>query len=103
MKIVRQGDVLLIKRDSLPTGKQTTIKRDNGRVVVAYGERTGHSHAIADKGVKQVEIDNIRWLVAPDEFVLTHNEHHALTLDAGVWEVCYQFEYQPQEIRRVTD
>lgn len=103
MKIVRQGDILLIKRDALPDGKQTVIKRDKRRVVVAYGEVTGHAHAIAQSGVKQVEIDNIRWLIAPDDFVITHDEHAPLTLEAGVWEVCYQAEYTPQEIRRVMD
>lgn len=103
MKIKRQGDVLFVKRDGLPTGEQKPITRDSGRVVVAYGEVTGHAHATIASDVQQVEIDNIRWLVAPDEFVITHEEHAPVTLDSGVWEIVYQSEYTPQEIRRVID
>jgi hypothetical protein len=103
MIIKRQGDVLLVKRDSLPVGEQTVIPRDNGRVVVAYGEVTGHSHAITQADVQQVEIDTIRWLVAPDEFVIEHEEHKAIPMERGVWEVIIQSEYTPQAIRRVVD
>lgn len=103
MEIKRQGDVLFIKRDNLPAGGQKPIARDNGRVVVAYGEVTGHAHATAAPDVQQVEIDNIRWLVAPDEFTITHEEHAPITLDSGVWEVVYQYEYEPERIRKVLD
>jgi hypothetical protein len=77
--------------------------RHQRRVVVAYGEVTGHAHATSAKEVRQIEIDAIRWLVAPDEFVFEHEEHAPLTLDSGVWEVVYQAEYTPQAIRRVLD
>jgi hypothetical protein len=103
MKIKRQGDVLFIQRNNLPAGVQTSIARDKGRVVVAYGEVTGHAHATSAKEVQQIEIDAILWLVAPDEFVIEHEEHAPLTLDSGVWEVVYQAEYTPQAIRRVLD
>jgi hypothetical protein len=103
MQIKRQGDILLIKRDALPDGEATAIKRDNGRVVVAYGEVTGHAHATTQASVEQVEIDNIRWLIAPSEFVITHEEHAPIRLDSGVWEICYQAEYTPEEVRRVVD
>ena len=102
-QIKRHGDVLFVKRESLPAGEQKPIARDNGRVVVAYGEVTGHAHATVAPDVQQVEIDTIRWLVAPAEFVITHEEHAPITLDSGVWEVVYQAEYTPQEIRRVLD
>jgi hypothetical protein len=102
-QIKRQGDVLFVKHESLPDGEQKPIARENGRVVVAYGEVTGHAHATVAPQVQQIEIDTIRWLVAPDEFVITHEEHAPLTLDSGVWEVVYQYEYEPARIRKVLD
>jgi len=50
-KTYRQGDVLLIRVDALPTGLRE-IPRDRGRVVLAYGETTGHAHAIEAPSVR---------------------------------------------------
>ncbi len=44
---IRQGDVLLIPVKRI-LDDATPVARDHGRVVLAYGEVTGHSHAIAD-------------------------------------------------------
>jgi hypothetical protein len=46
----RQGDVLVQRVTSIPEG-DTAVARDNGRVVLAYGEVTGHAHAIAEAEV----------------------------------------------------
>ena len=43
----RQGDVGLIPVASLPDGAKK-VPRDKGRIVLAYGEVTGHAHAIYD-------------------------------------------------------
>lgn len=102
MIIKRQGDVLFIQQADLPTGEQTIIPPVNNRVIVAEGEATGHAHATTTD-VQQIEIDTIRWLYAPDEFVITHEEHDAITLVPGVWRVVYQREYTPEAIRRVLD
>lgn len=42
--IVRQGDVLLIKIDNLPNGE--IAKRVGDNHILAYGEASGHAHAI---------------------------------------------------------
>jgi len=44
---VRQGDVQLQPVSSLPSGC-TEIPADGNRIVLAYGEVTGHAHAIYD-------------------------------------------------------
>ena len=44
---IRQGDVLILPVDKLPDGC-TEVPNDKGRIVLAYGEVTGHAHAIAD-------------------------------------------------------
>ncbi|OGT54434.1 MAG: hypothetical protein A3E01_02990 [Gammaproteobacteria bacterium RIFCSPHIGHO2_12_FULL_63_22] len=41
----RQGDVLIVPAKAIPKGVEP-ISRDKGRVVLAYGEVTGHAHAI---------------------------------------------------------
>ena len=48
MTIYRQGDVLLVAINSIPANARTEVARDNGRIVLAYGEVTGHAHAIHD-------------------------------------------------------
>ena len=44
MKLYRQGDVLLRQVAKLPA-KATSVKNE-GRIVLAHGEVTGHAHAI---------------------------------------------------------
>jgi hypothetical protein len=52
---IRQGDVLLTPVASLPAGCQA-VPLDKGRIVLAYGEVTGHAHAIADHGQTTAKI-----------------------------------------------
>lgn len=52
LPVIRQGDVLLQPAASLPAGC-TLVPLDRGRIVLAYGEMTGHAHAIADHGATQ--------------------------------------------------
>jgi hypothetical protein len=46
---LRQGDILFVPVKKLPKGL-TDVPRQNGRVVVAEGEITGHCHAIDAPG-----------------------------------------------------
>ena len=50
----RQGDVLILRVNSVPDGLKVE-PRDNGRVILAYGEVTGHAHAIADHRVSAAQ------------------------------------------------
>jgi hypothetical protein len=55
----RQGDVLLIPVDEIPAGLKT-VPRDNGRVILAYGEATGHAHAVrADVGLFAADLEEM--------------------------------------------
>jgi hypothetical protein len=44
MKSIRQGDTMLLAVQALPKDVKE-IPPENGRVVIAYGEVTGHAHA----------------------------------------------------------
>ena len=120
--IIRQGDVLLTPIAKLPAGC-TEVPLDKGRIVLAYGEVTGHAHAIADHGQTLRQRDaaaevaeaaiaraKARLLVAPsgerylevkEPVNLTHEEHTAHTIQPGIYQVPTQVEYAPAELRRV--
>jgi len=124
--IIRQGDVLLTPVNKLPAGC-TEVPLDRGRIVLAYGEVTGHAHAIADHGqavrpmgeTAAAEVADAaiarakaRLLVAPsgERFLevrepvsLKHEEHTAHTIPPGIYQVPQQVEYSPAELRRVAD
>ena len=102
----RQGDVLIERIARLPEQRKK-VARENGRVILAHGEVTGHAHAIAEKGADLFESQNnpgVTFLEIRDALVaLRHDEHATVTLEAGTYQVTRQREYSPEEIRRVAD
>jgi hypothetical protein len=103
--LYRQGDVLLIKVDQIG-GERHPIDRDNGRIVLAYGEATGHAHAIENINVTFWEIvgsDDRALTVGTDGAELVHEEHATIYLSAGDYIVRRQREYTPVENIRVAD
>jgi hypothetical protein len=76
---VRQGDVLL-DPTSTPLATAVPVPRDAGRVILAYGEVTGHAHALTDEGVALMEnpATGERQLVAKADSMVRHEEHAAL-------------------------
>lgn len=100
----RQGDVLLERIEKLPNGvKHQKVK---GEIVLAYGEATGHHHAIKKGKVRLYKDPKTQASyveVAEAIAALTHEEHKPILLEPGVYKVGIQREYSPQEIRRVAD
>ena len=101
MKTYRQGDVFLIRDDSAKPGKP--IARENGRVVLAHGELTGHAHAISAKGAELFEAEIDRVLKVTKTVALKHEEHDTVKLPPGNYRVRIQREYSPEAIRNVAD
>ena len=109
MKIYRQGDVLFRAITALPSGARK--KRDNA--TVAYGEVTGHSHALAveDRAAAEVlEIGDGLFVHVSDAGIrieggatFVHEEHGPVTLPPGDYEVTIQREYLPEAVRNVID
>jgi len=105
--------------------------RENGLIILAHGEVTGHSHQVfAVERDVDVELPAAEYFEEPDgrrvllvtrPCVLRHHEHGPIALDpaspvqarqgdvllnpigAGAWEVIRQREYSPEEIRQVAD
>lgn len=101
----RQGDVLVTRVRAIPTGA-VSVPADNGRSVLAWGEVTGHAHALDATRGRLYELDEGEELerrflrVLADGGVLRHEEHAPLRLPAGDYQVTLQREYVPRERRR---
>lgn len=125
--IIRQGDVLLTPVSAIPAGC-TEVPHDKGRIVLAYGEVTGHAHAIADhvvaKPMTPGAADEMaeaaiaraktkaRLLTAPsgerflevtEPVTLRHEEHDPHVIAPGFYQLPQQMEYTPAELQRVAD
>lgn len=93
--IIRQGDVLIFRVEKLPEEKFSAIDRDNGDVVLAYGEVTGHAHRIKAPitAIEYLRAENgDRYLKVNEECRLTHEEHSEAVLPAGFYVVDQQRE-----------
>lgn len=107
---VRQGDVLIERVASLPSGLKTT------RAVFALGEATGHHHRFEGKNVtgffKEGDAgESIAGGTALAQFAeivgtpapFVHEEHGPILRGPGVDKKTPQREYHPQAIRSVID
>lgn len=103
LRLYDQGDVLLIENSPAETSG-TPIPHDEQRgTVLAYGEATGHAHAIpaAHAATFVLNAQTLRLLRVPAPTLLRHEEHRALELPANTWlEVDGQVEYVPGALPR---
>jgi len=108
----RQGDVLIRQTRKRPSALAKPIT-DRGRVILAYGEVTGHAHQVIAEATDNAdpvpamqlfeEPDGTRLLVIQRPAALTHEEHGRIALPIGTFEVIRQREYTPEAIRNVAD
>lgn len=118
----------------MKTFKRSSQSRDlleDGRVILAHGEVTGHCHEVVSADPLETgaicpaqyfeEPDGRRVLLCDRPCVLRHEEHGLIALDPanpqparqgdvyllpigpGAWEVIRQNEHTPAEIVRVVD
>lgn len=120
---IRQGDVLLTPVEKMPSGC-TLIDGQEKKIVLAWGEVTGHHHRIEDhvatpgaageiaeaaieraksKARLWAAPDGSRYLEVTETVTLRHEEHTAHTLHPGIYHLPQQVEYTPAELRRVAD
>lgn len=101
--LFRQGDVLLRRVMAVPT--DAVLAKQENRIVLAYGEVTGHAHAIHDLEAVEVFVrpDGTMYLSVKACAELKHEEHGTITLPPGNYERVLQREYSPEEIRNVRD
>jgi len=110
VNIYRQGDVLVVQIDSIPA--DAAAEKIEDRIVLAYGEVTGHAHAISKEEAVSYKVDSPipifdwraeRFLLVAVKAQLKHEEHATIDIPAGNYAVIQQREYSPEEIRNVAD
>jgi hypothetical protein len=102
--LYRQGDVLIERVEEIGTG--TPVMPENGRIILAHGEATGHHHSLPSTDVETAILDldqGAMFLRLVRDSVLSHQEHAPINLVAGTYRVTRQREYSPEEIRNVAD
>lgn len=108
-----QGDVPVLRIDSLTPGGKPTDKR-----IVAYGEATGHHHEIRGEcEVLEVERDiagqlfkGLEVVVTPDKpgelYHKSKGDHYTIKFTPGIYFIptdIHQVEYDGRHERRVLD
>jgi hypothetical protein len=93
----RQGDVFIM---TIPGNFDMTAhkkaKRENGGVVLAWGESTGHRHQIRDRNVCLLRAEGISdavMHVGRDMAMLQHEEHATVHIPRGDYVIRIQKEY----------
>jgi len=107
----RQGDVLLVP--ATPNAfdlRPVYRKREDGGIILAAGEATGHHHRIRDRSAREyreVGRPRRRYVrVGPRGATITHEEHDPIQVPQGTYEIVQQREFAPEEAdltRRVYD
>lgn len=109
MKSFRQGDVAGIQIDKLPSGCVEVPPTKEGKIILAWGEKTLHHHRV--EGVTQ-EAPKVRlWSAGAERFLqvlarceLVHEEHSAAVLEPGTYLLPGQYEHtEENEVRKVAD
>ena len=105
--MIRQGDVLLLPVSDIPEGAKP-VAAETGRLILARGEATGHHHsfALSDRVAMFREDGSGGGLflaVTGASVALEHQEHTAITIAPGRYEVRIQRTYQAGMARRVAD
>ncbi len=110
MTMYRQGDVLIFTTNQTKQEYTELEKKDAGRIILQYGEVTGHAHAIIDDNVEvwrkpdqSIEQDRFMRVLVDGGVDLVHEEHDTIRLPKGDYIVRRQREYQPDGWSYVAD
>jgi len=101
-KHYRQGDVLIERVQSIPKDLKKQ-KPENGRIILALGEATGHHHSIDAKAADWWKSGEEQFVTVREQTEVVHQEHAAIALPPGKYRVQRQVEYTPQAIVNVAD
>ena len=81
---IQQGDVILRRLSSMPQGAQKKLAAK--KCVLAHGE-SGHSHVVEETDAELIAIGERMLLSVPNGGTVQHEEHGAVTLSPGIWEI----------------
>lgn len=104
MPIYRHGDVIIKSiNEEIPANAKPSRDPQDGRMILAYGEVTGHAHAVVgdadllevpqemvERGISEIE----KYLeVHSDGAQVVHEEHATIELPPGRYAIVRQREY----------
>lgn len=89
--LYRQGDVLIQKIRG--KGKGRPVAPEQGRLVLAYGEVTGHSHSIPATAGTLTRDGDVLYMTIEELTAVEHQEHAPIPLTPGTYRVTRQQEY----------
>jgi len=95
----RHGDVIIVSDPAAPIDGKECPDR-----ALAYGEVTGHSHALT-RGKVLTVVNNLvqRTLIVGKLAKVDHEEHKASPLPKGTFRSGVQAQWTPEGLRRVQD
>lgn len=99
---VRQGDVLITSVEIIPNGMKKA-KGENGRIILARGEATGHHHGVAAESADWWKQGAEQYLNVRTAVPVVHQEHAPGLLIPGKKRVTTQRQYTPKAIQKVLD
>ena len=103
--LYQQGDVLIRRIERIPDGAKK-IKPTKRGFILAEGEATGHAHrvAVSDR-VDMLTLDDNLYLQAKWAFIVTHEEHGAVTIPPGDYGIgrVQEYDHFAEEARNVKD
>lgn len=102
---IRQGDVFIVPIQEIPASAKT-ISPENGRLIVARGEATGHHHSFPwQRGATLFRDDGTgnQYVTVAEPVALEHQEHSALVLAPGNYAVRIQRTMSSGVVQRVAD
>lgn len=99
----RQGDLLI--EDFRGSMQGQPVAAENGRLILARGEATGHHHSVAaGAGTLTLDEGGVMYLTLAELTDVQHQEHAAITLEPGTYRVTRQREWTDEdEPRQVAD
>jgi hypothetical protein len=99
MKMKRQGDLVIKKVDTLPSG---LLQVKSG--VILEGESTGHAHRLVGGQVFK-DSQNLMYLNILRDAKIVHEEHKPITLSKGTYMVMRtrEWDYSASKAREVMD
>jgi hypothetical protein len=105
MNQFRQGDVFICQITDAVPASAVEVPKDAGRVILAYGEVTGHAHAIHSRAVmfRDDGLAQTFLAVSAGGAELVHEEHGKISIPEGNYQVTIQREYSPEGLRNVAD
>lgn len=104
MKQLQHGDVTIQEIKSLPKGI-VPVSRENGRLILARGEATGHNHSVLEKTATLYQLGSELYMEVSDPVVIVHEEHKPLTVPTGIYKIgqVVERDWQSELVKRVVD